>query len=210
MTAADRSRTRSRVAGIVVGITGFAWLSGAAIGAGLGVATVGAAHVVPQWLHGPPPDETSLPRPVAPRASAAEVPPADPGPRTLRVIPPEAPVEAPPSKPSLKGPSAVVPSTGDRPVNDPRTDSLGEEAAVLERARASLRSDPQLALRLCDEHARQYARGKLGIEREMVAIEALGRLGRRAEARRRGEALLAHARGSLYEDRIHGLLDSLR
>ena len=226
MTAADRTRTRSRIAGIVVGITGVTWLSGAAIGAGLGVVTVGAAHVVPlvpQWLNGPHADESSprtavpayvsrpsLPRQVAPRASAAEVPAVAPEPRTLPVMPPEPPVETQPSKPPLKGATAAIPSSTDLALKDPTVDSLGEEAAFLERARASLRSDPERALGLCEAHARQYPQGKLVIEREMVAIEALGRSGRKAEARSRGEALLAHARGSLYEDRIDALLESVR
>jgi hypothetical protein len=40
-------------------------------------------------------------------------------------------------------------------------------------------------------------------------VDALRRLGRRDEARARGEALLAQAQGSLYEGRVRKLLDGL-
>ena len=85
---------------------------------------------------------------------------------------------------------------------------LAEEVALLDRARAALGGNPSEALRLTADHASRFPRGKMGIERELVAIDALRRLGRGAEARSRAESLLVRARGSLYEERIRKMLDA--
>jgi hypothetical protein len=53
------------------------------------------------------------------------------------------------------------------------------------RARQQLASDPAGALALTDEHARRFSNGTLVPEREVLAIEALARLGRTSEARAR-------------------------
>ena len=81
---------------------------------------------------------------------------------------------------------------------------------MLERARASLGASPAGALAITEEHAARFPGGKLAVERELLAIDALRRLGRAGEARARGEALLSRARGGLYEERIRKLLDDLR
>lgn len=57
------------------------------------------------------------------------------------------------------------------------------EAAMLARAQDALAASPSVALRLCDEHAARFPRGMLGQEREVIAIEALVRMGRIPEAR---------------------------
>jgi hypothetical protein len=59
------------------------------------------------------------------------------------------------------------------------------ESALLERARQALKSDPQAALALTKQHRRLYPRGVLVQEREVLAIEALSRLKREDEAKRR-------------------------
>jgi hypothetical protein len=48
------------------------------------------------------------------------------------------------------------------------------------------------------------------MEREMVAIDALRRLGRTGDARARAEAMLSRARGSLYEERVRKLVEQMR
>ena len=56
------------------------------------------------------------------------------------------------------------------------------------RPRLSLgRGDPQAALDSARQHARRFPNGQLAEEREAIAIEALARLGRQAEARTRAE-----------------------
>jgi hypothetical protein len=60
--------------------------------------------------------------------------------------------------------------------------ALVPEDQLLERARRALSSDPNRALALTREHARSYPKGVLAEEREVIAIEALKRLGRGGEA----------------------------
>jgi hypothetical protein len=83
-------------------------------------------------------------------------------------------IEAPPSAP-------VVPP----PVAPPASDPGLNEGALLLRARRELESNPAETLKLAEEHSRLFAAGTLVPEREVLAIEALARLGRLSEARAR-------------------------
>jgi len=65
------------------------------------------------------------------------------------------------------------------------SDRQPSEGALLLRARQSLTSDPVAALTLTDEDARRFPAGPLAPEREVLAVEALVRLHRLAEARAR-------------------------
>jgi hypothetical protein len=61
------------------------------------------------------------------------------------------------------------------------------EAALLEQARAALASDPARALALTRQHQARFPSGVLKQEREVIAIEALRRLGQsKAAAERAG------------------------
>jgi hypothetical protein len=90
---------------------------------------------------------------------------------------------------------------------DPTVDSLAREAAMLEAARGLLDRDPAGALARLDRHAATFPAATLAIERELLAVDALQRLGRTREAQARGAALLEQARGSIYEDRVRALLE---
>lgn len=65
------------------------------------------------------------------------------------------------------------------------------EVALLDQARASLVSNPTRALALTEEHRRRFPKGALSQEREVIAIEALKKLGRGSEAKKRGDAFSA-------------------
>lgn len=67
-----------------------------------------------------------------------------------------------------------------------RSSGIAEDQ-LLEQARSALRSDPQRALSLTRQHQLDFPRGALSQEREVIAIEALRRLGRTEEAARRTE-----------------------
>ena len=86
------------------------------------------------------------------------------------------------------------------------------EASFLRRAKVALPTDPALALRLTDEHPTVYPRGVLLQEREVIAIEALIRLGRTDDARARAASFRSRYPSSVYhghlDDRIERLLSS--
>ena len=80
---------------------------------------------------------------------------------------------------------------------------------MLEEARAMLDRYPSGALSVLERHAATFPVGQLGMERELLAVRALRRLGRQAEARARGDALLRQASGSIYEPRVRAMLEDL-
>ena len=210
----DRARTRARVArlGAIAAVAGgLTLVQSAALGAGLAVLTVIAVEVLPSWLSSTPPLAPSSP----PARSAAVLAPAPLASAAASSTPPLAPLPLPVAPPPLRS-GARRPEAPPRPDDPPApaparaTDTLAAEAALLERARAALASSPREALQRTEEHAAQFPAGKLGMERELVAIDALSRLGRRASARARAESLLARARGGLYEERLRQILDDLR
>lgn len=93
--------------------------------------------------------------------------------------------------------------------SDPVKAVLPEEAsedALLHRAHAASLSDPRKALALTAEHARRFPNGMLVQEREVLAIEALARLGRRDDARARATAFSASYPGSPYQSRVDDAL----
>jgi hypothetical protein len=92
-----------------------------------------------------------------------------------------APAESPAATDRASSPSSLSQSAA-------TTDPGPTEGALLLRARQELSSDPSDALALTQEHARRFPFGTLLQEREVLAIEALARLGRTAEARRRLDA----------------------
>jgi hypothetical protein len=80
------------------------------------------------------------------------------------------------------------------------------EGALLLRARQELASDPASALELTDEAARRFPEGTLSPEREVLAIEALARLGRFPSARARFAAFRARYPQSPHLARLESLL----
>jgi hypothetical protein len=78
--------------------------------------------------------------------------------------------------------------------------------AMLDRAQQALRPRPAEALALAEEHAQRFAGGKLAEEREVIAVGALLRLGRRDEAAQRVQRFRARFPGSAYAPRMQQLL----
>ncbi|HVY30838.1 MAG TPA: hypothetical protein VHB79_29970 [Polyangiaceae bacterium] len=102
--------------------------------------------------------------------------------------------------PAVSAAVAIPPPTSEHsaapPINEPRpratpASQLLEEGQAVLAARAALRSgDTGRCLRLLDQARERFARGALGQEREALAIEALGRSGQSAAARRRAQTFL--------------------
>jgi hypothetical protein len=86
-------------------------------------------------------------------------------------------------------------------------DNLSREAAMLEAARRALGASPGEALAIADEHRAAFSGARLELERELIRVDALYRLGRFAEARRAAEAL--RQRGGLYAERVQRLIEKL-
>ncbi len=119
----------------------------------------------------------------------------------------------PPSPRSLLSPSpSPSPSpSAHEPTPEPvvaplkrQAPSLAAEAALLEQARQHLTSDPSGALQLAEEHRQTFPGGQLGPERDLIAIDALMRLGRHDAANRRAAPLLEQP--GLYRERALGIL----
>lgn len=130
--------------------------------------------------------------------------------------PPDRAQDQPSSEPAAP-PPAPVPTP--RPMEAPSASAAAPKASagakskredellLIQRAYAALRNGQAArALSLTVEHARSYPRGVLGQEREVIAIEALERLGRAAEARRRGEAFLRVFPRSSHARRVRAIL----
>jgi hypothetical protein len=151
-----------------------------AVIAGAGLIAGGAALVVSSSDGKKPPG----PAMTAPKANS-EVAPAP-----AAVAPPAAPSEE-------AAPSPAAPAKASRA--DDKSDTVKAEAALLERARALSANNPRQALAITREHARRFPHGLLAQEREVIAIEALRKLGRDDEAGQRASKFRESYPGSAHQ-----------
>jgi hypothetical protein len=94
----------------------------------------------------------------------------------------------------VKGTKARAPASGQE---------SPKEATLLLDARNALSQDPARALRLTQEHARLYPSGVLTQEREVIAIDALRRLGRVDLAQTRSSEFEKKYPGSVHRSKIN-------
>jgi hypothetical protein len=168
-------------------------LGGVALGVGLsGVAAYGSA------AFGGPTPAISAPPAVAPAVRAA-LPSAAPAVTAV-------PLPAQTSTAQARAP-AVVSTTSGAAAAEAATGTLAEtELSLLRRARAAVSSNPAEALSLSSRHAERFPRGLLAQEGEVIAIDALVRLGRVDEARARAARFVEHYSGSVHVPRLRELL----
>jgi hypothetical protein len=134
------------------------------------------------------------PRPGAPPAARSRPPAPPPGPD-------------PEVEPGTTG-TPAVPATENEPVPLAAAPvSLPSEGALLLKARQQLVSNPSAALQLTEEAANRFPDGPLAPEREVLAIEALARLGRLPAARARLAALRARYPQSPHLARLESLVN---
>lgn len=184
----------ARLAAIPVGLGLVFWLKGIALGAGLGVVVVAgvvAVETTQTTTRVPAASVEPSPEPSVTKAPAAPVLPSS-----------QAPTEPPPDDSAVLPKASPVVST--KQPQDAGVDSLAQEALLIEQARGFVGSDPARALSLTQEYRRRFPRGQLGLESEIVAMESLVQLGRRAEACARAAVVLQRAPG-IYADRIRNL-----
>lgn len=119
-----------------------------------------------------------------------------------------------PSTPSGSVASGSSPSTKSTASAPRASSSLGSptaapppsETELLRDARLVLERDPNQALALSEQHRRAYPNGGFSQERELIAITALVKLGRSAEARSRAERFRHNYPRSAYGERLNRLV----
>jgi len=102
-------------------------------------------------------------------------------------------------------PGAAPPTPEPRAAHTKRAPAAAlasSEAELLRRAQAALAERPREALRLTAEHQRRFARPALSEEREVIAIEALRRLGQKSAAEQREAAFERRYRGSVHQGKL--------
>ncbi len=103
------------------------------------------------------------------------------------------------AEPRAAGEAAAQPERQRRP----KAASSGlPEAELLRKAQALLSEDPSRALALTREHEQRFQRGALAQEREVIAIEALKRLGLEQAASDRAAEFEKRYRGSVHQSRV--------
>jgi hypothetical protein len=103
---------------------------------------------------------------------------------------------------------AVANTASQRPrfAADAPSDAVRREIAQLGLIKLALEQDPGKAYRLAQAGHRTFAKGVMTQEREALAILALFRLERRAEAQRRAQAFLERYPQSPLRERVQGAL----
>jgi hypothetical protein len=137
---------------------------------------------------------------------------------TPSVVVQAAPAARPAERPSVPvapvlPPSVIEAPDTPAPKGDARSASgaLTAELGVLDMARSKLAGgDAKGALGVLDEYARTYPRGRLGLEAEVLRIDALSRAGETAAAKKRAEAFVKKHPKSVLAPRVRRYLDEPR
>lgn len=163
-----------------------AFVAKAVLVAGVGAATGYGVHILTSRPDAPPVVSMASP---APMPSAAN-----------QVLPQPISVEALPALQLPTAPPDRAPSL--------KLDVRLAEAEVLEKARSLVGSNPALALKLTAEHARDFPRGRLHAEAELIAAQALLAMGNAPAAKRRAEASLRRYPNGLYARQLREIADA--
>jgi hypothetical protein len=115
------------------------------------------------------------------------------------------------AEPKATGHEGVIRSTKpNRPPTlsaTPAPVDVAGEIRILQSAKAALADRPADTLRLVNDHTRRFPTGILVQEREVIAIEALLRTGRRAEAQARADSFMTAYPKSAHLRRVAALLE---
>lgn len=145
---------------------------------------------------------------------------------TRTEVPPQAAPARPPRMPTIVEPNPNAPTTVVEPTKAEEIASQGTvkqrtriqgsakpnsdpaaELSILTRARRLLASAPEQSLALTEEHRSHYPKGVFAEERELLAVEALVKLARPADAQTRGRVFLRTHPGSAHGERVRVLLE---
>jgi hypothetical protein len=175
--------TASKGAGWTFGLP---WISGAVVVAAVAAIALQTGSATDETVRAPAASEVVNP-PLAPPVAEASAAPST-------ALEPEQLV--PTSEEVVEPPSRTV-------VKTRATKDLSEEIAVVDSARAALRSGAnQRALGLVAEYQREVPKGSFRPVATALRIEALVNLGRKAEARALAERFVSTRRGTPLGDRV--------
>jgi hypothetical protein len=152
----------------------------------------------------PDPSSASPPHRAAVESPAAQA--LDEAPPLTTPSPPAEPAVDPGPEPA---PAVAEPPAAGQAAAQPQRRSKAAasglpEAELLRKAQALLSEDPSRALALTREHEQRFQRGALAQEREVIAIEALKRLGLARAASDRAAEFEKRYRGSVHQSRVRG------
>lgn len=192
----------------VAGMSLFAKIAGiAVVGVVLTAGTVVATREAPRPLpvsSAAPPAAVAFPAKTSTDAPLAHATPAPQESAEPTVAPSPAPMAEPAVEPTkatkAKGSAKAAEGTDD-------DHALRDEVALLDQARAAIASgNTAAALSALDRHKREFPRGFLSSEAEVLRVEALVKAGRTAEARAQGERLLSREPNGPQAKRVRSLL----
>jgi hypothetical protein len=167
------------------------------VGAAL-IAAGGGAWLLSASPSSPPPPAPSAQRPTSAHVSPKPSPVANAAPRVAESAASVAEhATAPAEAPAVDAARAAA-----KLPEKPTPPARPSEAELLEQARAALKTEPARALQRANEHAARFPRGVLVQEREVLAIQALRKLGRSAEAERRAAAFAKAFPGSAFQRQL--------
>lgn len=103
------------------------------------------------------------------------------------------------------GPQPRAPASA--PGSSSKTSEALREATLIESARRLVGRTPSEALVLLERHSTEFPAGALSVERRVLTIEALHRLGRQGEARAALDAFRTDYPASVYQRRLDALTE---
>ena len=156
---------------------------------GVAVAALGGASGF--LVHNLASQQTPAPLPVAAPAAPAAV--------DSEIAPP-VPVDSLPELQLPQVPSERAP----RLKVDPRL----AEVEVLEKARALVGSNPSAALKLTVDHAREFPKGRLRAEADLIAAQALLGMGKVSAAKERARASLSRYPNGIYARQLREIAEA--
>ena len=196
-TDAQVARLAERLGPLLAPVGAAVPVAAASKASGIKLGLLGAALIVAgggAWLLSASPSSPPSPAPSAQRPSLQVSPKPSP---VVPAVPPaaeNAPAAPEPAPAAALDSAPVAAKLPEKPTPPARL----SEAELLEQARAALRADPARALQRANEHAARFPRGVLVQEREVLAIQALRKLGRSADADRRAAAFVKAFPGSAF------------
>lgn len=112
------------------------------------------------------------------------------------------------TKSETRGTALPAPATDLSPMADSShaAGTLGAELALLEDARRQMLQHPDAALSRIAEHRAAYPTGALSVERDLMEIEALRRMGRVRDARSSAESWLLRDPTGIHAAKVRALL----